>query len=141
MANPGTPTLNSPISGVQISDNTPTLSFQIPSDSDNDDLVFQCELDTNSSINTGSSDYKKFESRYNGQDIDQGNWQYDPGSGFESMPSGGIDSSAYTKTATMTVPASRSLRNAIWYWRISVSDQLSTVLFGTSATFGCNKFG
>lgn len=136
MANPGTPTLISPISGVQITDSTPTLSFTIPSDSDNDDLIFQVELDTHNPLQTASSDYLKLESRFG-----VGSWQYDTGSGFNDVPTGGIGTTAYNKTGTVTVPVAEALRNDIWYWKISVSDQLTTGLFGTTSTFGCRKFG
>ena len=136
MADPGVPTLINPISGVQISDNTPTLSFTIPTDADNDNLVFQAELDTHNPIQTGSSDYLKYESR-----LGEGNFEYYNGSSFVSMPTGGVDSSAYGQTAKVTVPVSDTLRNDTWYWKISVSDSMGTVKYGTSSTFGCNIFG
>lgn len=137
MADPGTPTLVSPVGGVRITDNTPTLSFTIPSDADNDKLVFMVELDTHDPIQTGSSDYRKFESR-----LGVGAWQYHvSGSTYEDIPTGGVGSVAYNKTGTVTVPLADWLRNDIWYWKISVSDQMTTGLFGTTSTFGCRRFG
>ena len=136
MADPGTPTLINPISGIQIEDNTPTLSFVIPSDADNDQLVFMAELDTTNPIDTGSDDYLKMESR-----LEQGIWQYDNGSSFVDMPTAGVGSTYYGNTATVTVEAADRLANDIWYWRISVSDQLTTVKYGNTATYACNRYG
>jgi len=134
MANPSQPVLNSPVSGVQVNDNTPSLSFTIPSDVDGDSLVFQIELDTNNPINPLSSDYKKFESR-----LGEGEWQYWNGSSYTEIPSAGISASVYGSNALFTVPNASRLRNAIWYWKVSVSDQLTGATFN-NAIFGQNKF-
>jgi len=136
MANPTVPVLNSPIAGVKIADNTPALNFTIPSDTDNNNLVFQIELDTNNPISQVSSDYKKFESR-----LQQGVWQYWNGSSYVDIPSGGIRSIDYGKDAVFTVPNINRLRNSIWYWKVSASDQMGHVLFGTTATFAQAIFG
>ena len=134
MANPNAPVLNSPINLVRIADNTPSLSFVIPSDPDNDSLVFQVELDTNNPIYPSSTDYKKFESRLN-----EGVWQYWNGNSYSDMPSAGVGASSYGSDALFTVPNVNRLRNAIWYWKVSVSDQLSCCTFN-NGIFGEKKF-
>jgi hypothetical protein len=122
MANPSNPILNQPINAILIADNTPTLSFTIPSDADNNNLVFMIELDTQNPINPLSTDYKKFESR-----LDNDSWQYWNGNNFATIPTGGINSSAYNQEGLFTVPA--SLRNAVWYWKISTSDKAGPAYF------------
>lgn len=136
MADPGIPTLINPTGGEQIADSSPTMSFIIPSDADNDKLVFKAELDSNNPIQTASPNYSKYESR-----LDEGIWKYESGSEMVDMPSGGVGSSAYNETGTITIPFSDRLDDGTWYWKISVSDQVASVKFGTSATFGCNVFG
>jgi hypothetical protein len=136
MADPGIPILINPINGEQIADNSPTLSFIIPTDADNNNLVFKVELDTNNPIQPASGNYLKYESR-----LQEGAWRYDNGSGFVEMPAAGVGSAFYGNTAMITIPVSDKLSNNTWYWKISVSDQLGTVKFGTTATFGCNIFG
>jgi hypothetical protein len=122
MANPNEPILNQPINDITIVDNTPTLSFTIPSDADNNTLVFRAELDTQNPINPLSSDYRAYESRNQ-----QGLWQYWNGSAFVEIPPVGIGSAAYNAEGHFTVP--NSLRNAHWYWQISASDQLNCTLY------------
>jgi hypothetical protein len=132
MANPGNPTLSSPIGGILITDNTPTLNFTIPSDTDNDKLVFMVEVDTHDPIDTMSSDYLQMESRKG-----VGSWQYDPGTGYVDIPPSGVGPTAYNKSATVTIPGLDRLRNAIWYWKISVSDQLKCGVYnGSNSIFG-----
>jgi hypothetical protein len=134
MANPTIPVLNSPISGVRITDNTPSLSFVIPSDSNNDNLVFQIEFDTNNVIDVNSSDYKIFESR-----LSQGDWKYWNGSSFVDMSSAGVSFEFYGNDVIFTIPNINRLRNAIWYWRVSVSDNLTCCVFN-NGVFSQNKF-
>ena len=136
MADPTAPTLINPIGGEQISDSSPTMSFTIPTDSDNDNLVFQAEVDTNNPVQPASPNYLKYESRFL-----EGAWRYDNGSGFVDIPAAGVGSAAYGNTATITIPQSDRLNDGTWYWKISVSDQMGTVKFGTTATFGSNVFG
>lgn len=136
MAVPGTPTLSSPIGGIMITDNTPTLNFVIPSDTDNDKLVFMIEVDTHNPIDPLSSDYLQMESRKG-----VGNWQYDSGSGYVDIPASGVGPVAYEKSATVTIPNIEKLRNAIWYWKISVSDQLKCGVYnGANSIFGQVRF-
>jgi len=122
MSNPSNPIANQPIGGITITDNTPTLSFTIPTDADNDKLVFEIELDTQNPINVASTDYRIYESRKQ-----EGIWRYWNGSNFENLPAIGIGSTAYNQECLFTVPT--GLRNAIWYWKVSVSDKLSCCKF------------
>jgi hypothetical protein len=131
---PDVPILNSPIGGVRITDNTPSLSFVIPSDGDNDNLVFQIEFDTNNVIDVNSSDYKIFESR-----LSQGDWKYWNGSSFVDMSSAGVSFEFYGNDVIFTIPNINRLRNAIWYWRVSVSDNLTCCVFN-NGVFSQNKF-
>jgi hypothetical protein len=133
MANPTAPVLSSPISGVIIADNTPTLSFVVPSDTDNDNLVFRVELDTNNPVNPSSSDYKKYESR-----LGQGVWQYWDGDLLQ-MPTAGLGPAHYGTDATFTVPSTGRLRNSTWYWKVCVSDELGCCKFD-QGVFGQKKF-
>ena len=134
MANPTNPSLNSPINGVLINDNTPSLSFLIPQDSDSNNLVFQIELDTNNPINPSSPDYRKYESR-----LGQGSWSYWNNSAMIELPTAGVYSEDYGKQAYFTVPSTESLKNGIWYWKVSCSDQLTCCYFD-QGTFAENKF-
>jgi len=134
MANPSVPVLNSPIHAVRIADNTPSLSFVVPIDPDNNNLCFQIELDTNNPINLSSSDYKKFESR-----LQQGVWQYWNGHEFADVPTAGITSYFYGTDALFTIPNIHRLRNAMWYWRISVSDSMTCCTF-QNGIFSEKKF-
>ena len=122
MANPSIPVQNQPIGGILILENTPALSFTIPTDADNDKLVFQIELDTANPVNPASEDYKKFESRKL-----QGSWVYWNGSSFVTVPTVGVDSTAYNNECIFTVPT--ALRNGTWYWQVSASDNVKCVKF------------
>jgi hypothetical protein len=117
MSAPSSPVLNQPINEILIVDNTPVLSFTIPTDSDSDNLVFQIELDTQNPVIPSSLDYRKFESRNL-----EGVWQYWSGSNFVDMPRVGVSSAFYNNECLFTVPI--ALRNAIWYWKVSASDNL-----------------
>ena len=134
MANPTSPTLISPIGGVRITDNTPTLAFTIPTDADNDCLCFQVELDTAHPINPSSTDYKKYESR-----LSQAAWQYWDGAQYRDMPSAGVPSTYYGAEALVTVPNTSRLRNGMWYWQVSASDEMACVKFN-QGIFGEKKF-
>jgi len=135
MATPSAPVLVRPTSGVKINDNTPTLVFNVPTDADNDNLVFEVEMDTATPINPSSTDYRKFESRSG-----EGVWQYWNGSTYVEMPSAGMPSSFYGSEAIFTVSNVSRLRNAFWYWQVRVSDQLDCGKFGTASTFAQKKF-
>jgi hypothetical protein len=134
MANPGVPILNSPIQAVIVNDNTPSLNFTVPSDPDNDNLIFQVELDTNNPINPSSSDYKKFESR-----LSEGAWQYWKNGEFIDIPTAGLRSTDYGSDAIFTIPNIHRLRNALWYWKVSVSDEMTCVKFN-QGIFSQKKF-
>lgn len=134
MANPSNPLLNTPINGVLISDNTPSLNFTIPEDIDSDNLVFQIELDTNNPINSNSPNYKKFESR-----LGEGSWSYWNGTNLVELPTAGVYQENYGKQATFTIPNTHKLSNGMWYWKISCSDQLTCTTFD-NGLFGEKKF-
>ena len=122
MTSPANPILNQPIGGIIVLENTPSLSFTIPTDINNDKLVFEVELDTQNPINPASSDYKKYESRKQ-----QGSWIYWNGTSFLQVPSTGVDSTAYNNECIFTVPA--TLKNGIWFWKVSVSDNVKCTKF------------
>lgn len=131
---PGAVVLVAPISGVRVADNTPTLTFIVPSDPNNKSIVFRVELDTVNPVNPSSSDYKKFESR-----LSQGTWQYWNGGLIQDIPTGGLGPTFYGTDATFTVPNVSRLRNAIWYWKVCVSNELDCCTFN-NGIFGQKKF-
>jgi hypothetical protein len=130
MSAPSTPLLNQPIGGIKIVDNTPILSFTM-ADANASTIVFEIELDTHNPIIPSSSDYHKFESRNV-----QGVWQYFNGTDYIDLPPVGIAPSA-NQDYLFTVPI--ALRNAIWYWKVSASDNVSCCKFN-EGYFNQKKF-
>lgn len=131
---PDQPVLISPIAGVRTADNTPTLTFVVPTDPSNNNLVFSVELDTVNPINPSSSDYKKYESR-----LKQGTWLYWNAGANIDMPTAGLGPTFYGTDASVTIPNVNRLRNAVWYWKICVSNELGCCEFN-QGILGQKKF-
>lgn len=133
MANPSKPILTQYVGGVLVEDKTPQLKFVIPTDLDADMLVFRIELDKNSTINSSSSYYRKFESR-----LSQGTWTYWNGTSYVELPEAGVKQEHYGNEAIFEVPEEYKLDGGFWYWRVSCSDKISCSSFG-NGIFGQKK--
>jgi len=142
MADPNAPTLQTPVNNIDVIGNVIEAVFTVPSDSDNDKLVFSIEFDTNNPINSGSANYKQNESRL-GEFASNGVWEVDNGSGtFIPLPTGGIGSTYYGRDAKVILRKQDVTDypdiDGTWYWRISAGDAFSgstpvynQVVFGT----------
>lgn len=146
MADPGTPTLISPSSGATVVGNVIVFEFTVPSDTDNNNLIFQIELDTNSTISTSSGDYKKAESRFAYDTKAYGKWEVkNAGGTYIAIPTGGVTSTYYGNDARVSL---RSQDTSIfpdsettWYWRIGVSDDMGLNPVYNQVIFGQAIFG
>jgi hypothetical protein len=144
MANPGIPILLDPLNESVVVGNVIVFTFSVPSDLDNQQLVFRIELDTVNPPSVLSSNYKVNESRYAEDKKSNGRWEVKNSSGvYIELPTGGVDSSFYGRDArvflrkqdTLNFPDSLS----DWYWKISASDNLTCAIFNI-AVFGQKVF-
>lgn len=126
MADPTSPTLISPLNEAKVIGNVLEFHFNVPTDTDNDKLVFMVEMDTNSVINTESANYKKWESRLSTDNKVQGTWTVKNGSTWETLPTGGVGSAYYSFEAKTIIVkqqvSSYPNTNTIWYFRVKCSD-------------------
>jgi len=146
MADPGSPSLVSPSDGSRVVGNVIVFTFEVPTDSDNDILVFRIELDTNSSIDTESSDYMTAESRHAEDQKTYGHWEVKDGSGnWIDMPTGGVGSTYYGRQARVILRSQDTnvfpTRETSWYWRIGVGDGMSSAPVFNQVIFGQAIFG
>lgn len=144
MANPGNPTLVTPSNNAFVVGNVLVFVFIVPSDVDNQTLVFRIEIDRVNPPVSSSSYYKVNESRLAWDFKTYGHWQVDNGLGtFIDMPTGGVGTSYYGRNARVilrkqdTVNYPDTLND--WYWRISASDNLTCAVFNI-AVFGQKVF-
>jgi len=146
MADPTSPTLLTPADSASIIGNVLVFTFTTPSDSDNDKLVYRVEMDTNAVINSGSANYKLYESRLTVNQSTHGKWEVDNGSGtYIEIPTGGMASTYYGNTARITVRkqevSSYPDVNTTWYWRIGASDGMLDAPVFNQVCFGQCRFG
>ena len=131
MADPNAPTLSTPLDAAGIEGNVLVFVFTVPSDSDNDILVFQLEIDTNNPINTGSANYLQHESRLATDLQTNGKWEVkNAGGTYIALPTGGVDSTYYGRDAKVTIRLQDTSDypniDTTWYWRIGAGDGMST---------------
>jgi len=102
----GLPVWVSPADTVQIDPN-PVLVFTIPYSAAN--IHFEIELDT---VNTFSSgDYRLYQTY-----VDQANWEYWDGGGWQPFPSGGVSNTYAGNDCRLTVTS--DLSETTWYRRV-----------------------
>jgi len=126
---PNNPVLSTPVDQSYLFGTILTFVFTVPSDIDDNKLVFNLELDINNPINSSSSYYKTCQSRFN-NGTTNGKWEVQDGVGtYVTLPTGGIDSSYYGRTAKVTIKKQLTTQfpniETIWYWRIGASDLLA----------------
>ena len=146
MANPTNPILLTPADESTIYGNVLVFTFTTPSDSDNEKLVFRVELDTNNPINSGSPNYKVYESRLSQDAKIHGTWEVDNGIGtFIAIPTGGMPSTYYGNTARVKIRKQNVVSypnlNSIWYWRIGASDAMIHPPVFNQVIFAQCRFG
>ena len=121
------PVLNSPSNAATVIGNALVFTFTIPTDSNNSKLVFRVELDTINPPNYSDTNYIVYESRFS-DGGKNGTWQYQDSGIWYTMPSGGLGSSYYGKTAKITVLKQNVVKypsiNTVWYWDIGASDNM-----------------
>lgn len=141
MADPNVPILTTPQNNSLITGNVIVFTFDVPSDTDYDLLVFKIELDTVNPPSSSNPNYKYCESRLANDKKTQGKWEVKNVSNvYVDMPTGGVNSDFYGKSAKVTLrlqdttcfPSGLS----IWYWKISVGDGVVTVPVYNRAVFG-----
>lgn len=128
---PNDPSLQNPIDHSILVGSTLVFVFTIPTDIDNNKLVFNLELDTNSTIDFLSSNYKTIESRKS-TTLDlktNGKWEVQNSVGaYIPLVQAGIGSEYYGRTAKVTMRKSDTTQfpdiETIWYWRIGASDSI-----------------
>lgn len=131
MADPNSPTLVSPGDGSDVIGNVIVFTFTVPSDSDNDKLVFRIELDTVNPPDSGNPNYKVAESRFAHDMETYGHWEVSDGaSGFVDLPTAGIGSTYYGRQAKVTLRQQDTnvfpTSETTWYWRIGAGDGMSS---------------
>ena len=124
MANPNSPILSNPRNRQPVTGNVITFTFDVPSDSDFDKLVFKLDIDTVDTFN--SVNLKTNESRLSADQKTNGKWEVYNGSEFIIMPTGGIGSSYYGNEARLTIRKQDTDNfpwiDSTWYWKISAGD-------------------
>jgi hypothetical protein len=144
MANPGSPTLVTPANEAFVVGNVLVFVFIVPSDDDNQRLVFRVEMDTVNPPSSSNINYKVNESRFANDNKTHGRWEVKDGSDmYVPMPTGGISSDYYGRDARVTIRKQDTLNypNLLgnWYWRISASDSITCATFNR-AVFGQKVF-
>lgn len=144
MANPSVPSLIAPVNEARVYGNVLVFVFTVPTDIDNQSLVFRIEIDRVNPPVSSSSYYKVNESRLAFDKKSNGHWQVDDGTGtYIDMSTGGVSPSYYGRNARVTIRKQDtsnypdSLNN--WFWRISASDNITCAVFN-KAVFGQNVF-
>jgi hypothetical protein len=146
MTTPGNPSLISPSNLTPVFGNIIVFSFTVPTDADNDKLVFRLEIDTNSPIDINSARYKFYESRFALDKRTYGKWQVkDSGGNWIDLPIGGVDSSFYGRDARIIIRKQEAETfpdvEGNWYWRISASDGMLRNPVYNRVVFGQAIFG
>ena len=146
MANPTAPILVSPSDMTLVIGNHIVFVFVVPSDTDNDILVFRIELDTNNPPSSSSGSYKVNESRFSHNLKTNGNWQVkNSGGSYVQMPTGGVDSTYYGRDARVIIRKQDTPNfpdiNGMWYWRISAGDGMLQAPIFNKVIFGQAIFG
>ena len=140
MATPTSPVLLTPSNNATVHGNVLIFTFTVPTDTDNDGLVFRIELDTNSPINPLSSHYKVNESRFAMDLKTHGKWEVNNSSVWEIIPTGGLSSDYYGKEAKITIRKQDTVNypdiSGYWYWQISASDNMITEPIYNQVIFG-----
>jgi len=144
MADPNPPTIQTPVNNIDVIGNVIEAVFTVPSDSDNDKLIFAIEFDTNNPIDTGSANYKLNESRL-GSVAANGVWEVDNGAGtYIPLPTGGIGSTYYGRTARVILREQDVNEypdiDGTWYWRISAGDAFGESPIYNQVVFGAVRF-
>jgi len=129
MASPSAPTLLTPTNSAKVIGNILIFTFTVPTDTDNDKLVFKVEFDTNSVINPLSPNYKYNESRLSADQKVHGKWEAKNDSNvWVTLPTGGIDSTFYGNDARLTLRKQdcNGYPNSseVWYWQMLCSDNM-----------------
>jgi hypothetical protein len=146
MANPSTPILIAPPNDSTVVGNVIVFSFTVPSDGDNDLLVFRVELDIINPPSAANPHYKVNESRFAGDLKTNGNWQVkDSGGNYIQIPTAGIGSSFYGRDARVSIRKQDTVNypdiDSVWYWRISAGDGMSHPVVFNRAIFAQAVFG
>lgn len=146
MADPTSPSLLTPADEASVIGNVLVFTFTAPSDTDNDKLVYRVEMDTNDPINSGSGNYKLYESRLTVDQSSHGKWEVDNGTGtYIEIPTGGMASTYYGNTVRVTIRkqevSSYPDIKTIWYWRIGASDAIVHPPVFNQVIFGQCRFG
>ncbi|MCK5015343.1 MAG: hypothetical protein KAS66_16165, partial [Candidatus Omnitrophica bacterium] len=113
---PNAPTLVSPDDAGYVNDTTPTVTWNIPSDPNGDNLHFIVYFDTVNTFNSGA--LKIFDSAISS-------------TGFSGVP-------PYTEgvgTANYTVQAGYALSQTTWYWRVVAKDHPDNFISAPSSTW------
>jgi len=145
MATPGSPTLISPADQASVVGNVLQFVFTVPTDDDNNTLVFRIQLDTINPPSSSNPNYKVNESRYGADKKTHGKWEVKDGSGnYIDMPTGGVGSTYYGRDARVTIRKQDTVNYpdllTDWYWRISASDQMISPVLYNIAVFGQSVF-
>ena len=146
MAYPNPPILVSPPNESIVIGNVIVFVFTVPSDADNNTLVFRVELDITNPPNAAHTHYKVNESRFANDLKTNGNWQVqDSGSNFIHMPTGGIGSEYYGRDARVFIRKQDTVNypdiDGAWYWRISAGDGMGHPVLFNRAIFAQAVFG
>jgi hypothetical protein len=133
---PTNPVLITPIDQATVGGTTLIFVFTVPSDTDDNKLIFKLEMDTNNPINYLGSNYKSVESRLAADKKLNGKWEVQNGVGtYVDIPAIGVDSSYYGHTAKVTIRRQDTAQfpnlETTWYWRIGASDLMSLPYFNT----------
>jgi len=166
MAAPTSPVLVTPDDKASVVGNVIQFLFTVPSDTDNDLLVFRIELDTLNSFSPSNPNYKVSESRFAEDKKTNGHWQvkqhktfgensifgaeviFGEGtvsacegvSNYIDIPPAGIGSSYYGKNARVILRQQDTscfpTTESKWYWRISASDGLNSPALFNQFIFG-----
>lgn len=143
MADPNPPVLLTPHLKPGVVGNVLIFTFTVPSDPDNNKLIFRIEFDTESTIDPLHTNYKKNESRF---PTDNGTWEVKNALGtFIAMPTAGVGSTYYGNEARITLNKSYTINypniKTTWYWRISASDKMGPHAIFNQTIFGTAGFG
>jgi len=146
MADPTTPSLQTPADMAEVTGNVLEFVFTVPTDSDSDNLVFMLELDTNAIINDANPNYLFYESRLSTDQRIHGRWEVKDGGGdYIDIPTWGVDTEFYGRDARVTIRKEEVTQgyptlNSTWYWRIAVGDRVRGVFNDSRFTFNTNLF-
>jgi hypothetical protein len=120
---PDPPVAMKPVNTVHIIDNTPSFTFEIPSDPQSDRIVFCIEMATDLNF---TNIVGAIESRFNSVLEIGGYWEYDStgSNNFVPMSNVGISSLTYAgRKAIASFPPNMKFNPGTYYWRVLVSDE------------------